>query len=189
MRNASGYQSENERQWKNRVNRNTNLFSKKRVNRRLKEDSRFSRAKHLKGNIQKSVLHEQSCFLLIRKKCAARAKFFFFLLIRKKLSVLHVQSCCRCCCCCLLIRSIVALFYRSRCFHPVSGITILDFIFSLRKLSVLKRASLSALAKSIYYHDCTTFQTNNMLLSYSSIWSVSYYASHPFWTSEMQIKL
>ena len=62
MRNASGYQSENERQRKNRVNRNTNLFSKKRVNRRLKEVSRFSPAKHRKGNEQKSVLHEQSCF-------------------------------------------------------------------------------------------------------------------------------
>ena len=147
-----------------------NFFSKKRVNRRLKEVSRFSRAKHGKGNIQKSVLHEQSCFLLIRKKVCCTCKVFFFA-NQKKLSVLHVQSCCRCCCCCccLLIRSIVALFYRSRCFHPVSSITILDFIFSLRKLSVLKRALLSALAKSIYYHDCITFQTNNMLLSYSSI--------------------
>ena len=102
-----------------------NFFSKKRVNRRLKEVSRFSRAKHGKGNIQKSVLHEQSCFLLIRKKVCCTCKVFFFA-NQKKLSVLHVQSCCRCCCCCLLIRSIVALFYRSRCFHPVSSITPLS---------------------------------------------------------------
>ena len=33
MRNTNGYQSENERQGKNRVNRNTNISSKKRVNR------------------------------------------------------------------------------------------------------------------------------------------------------------
>ena len=62
MRNTSDYQDENERQWKNSVNRNTNISSKKKVNRRLKEVSRFSRAKQLQGNVQKSVLHVQSCF-------------------------------------------------------------------------------------------------------------------------------
>ena len=62
MRNTSGYQDENERQWKNSVNRNTNISSKKRVNRKLKEVSHFSRAKQRQGNVQKSVLHVQSCF-------------------------------------------------------------------------------------------------------------------------------
>ena len=62
MRNASGYQSESERQWKNRANRNTNIFSIKRVNRNLKEVSRFSGAKQRQGNVQKSVLQVQSCF-------------------------------------------------------------------------------------------------------------------------------
>ena len=62
MRNTSGYQDENERQWKNNVNRNTNISSKKRVNRKLKEVSHFSRAKQRQGNVQKSVLHVQSCF-------------------------------------------------------------------------------------------------------------------------------
>ena len=62
MRNTSGYQDENERQLKNSVNRNTNISSKKRVNRKLKEVSHFSRAKQRQGNVQKSVLHVQSCF-------------------------------------------------------------------------------------------------------------------------------
>ena len=53
---------------KNRVNRNTNISSIKSVSRKIKEVSRFSRAKQRQGNVQKSVLHVQSCFLLIRKK-------------------------------------------------------------------------------------------------------------------------
>ena len=57
MRNTSGYQDENERQWKNSVSRNTNISSKKRA----KEVSRFSRAKQRQANVQKSVLHVQSC--------------------------------------------------------------------------------------------------------------------------------
>ena len=79
------------------MNRNMNISSIERVNRKLKEVSPFSRAKQRQGNVQ--------------KKCAARAKLVFF----------------------LLIRSIVVVFYRSRCFHPVS-LVLLDFIFSLRKL-------------------------------------------------------
>ena len=65
MRNASGYQIENERKWKkkNIVKRNTNISSIKRVNRKLKEVSRFSRAKQGKANV--------------KKKCTARAKLFF----------------------------------------------------------------------------------------------------------------
>ena len=62
MRNANGYQSEIERNWKNRMNRNMNISSIERVNRKLKEVSRFSRAKQRQGNVQKSVLQEQSCF-------------------------------------------------------------------------------------------------------------------------------
>ena len=60
-------------------------------------------------------------FLLIRKKVCYTCKVVF-LLIRKKV-----------CCTCkvvvvvvfffLLIRSITAVFYRSRCFHPVFDIT------------------------------------------------------------------
>ena len=79
------------------MNRNMNISSIERVNRKLKEVSRFSRAKQRQGNVQKSVLHVLS--------------WVFF----------------------LLIRSIVVVFYRSRCFHPVT-LVLLDFIFSLRKL-------------------------------------------------------
>ena len=64
MRNASGYQNENERYWKHIVNRNINISSIKRVNRKLKEVSHFSRSKQRQGNVQKSVLHEQSCFFV-----------------------------------------------------------------------------------------------------------------------------
>ena len=49
---------------KNRVNRNTNISSIKRVNRKLKEVSRLCfAAKQRQGNVQ--------------KKCAALAKLFF----------------------------------------------------------------------------------------------------------------
>ena len=51
-----------ERQWKKRVNRNTNISSIKRVNGKLKEVSRFSRVKQREGNVQKKLLHVQSCF-------------------------------------------------------------------------------------------------------------------------------
>ena len=75
MRNASGYtkvkMSGSE---KNRVNRNTNIYSTKRVTRKLKEVLRFSLAKQRKGTVQKSVLHEQSCFFLIRKKVCCTCK-------------------------------------------------------------------------------------------------------------------
>ena len=47
---------------KNRVNRNTNISSIKSVTRKLKEISRFVYAKQRQGNVQKSVLHVQSCF-------------------------------------------------------------------------------------------------------------------------------
>ena len=58
-----------------KVNRSTyNISSIKRVTRKFLEVSRCSRAKQRQRNVQKSV---QSCFLLIRKKCAAGAKFFF----------------------------------------------------------------------------------------------------------------
>ena len=154
---------------KNRVNRNTNISSTKCVTRKLKEVSRFSRAKQRKGNVQKSVLHEQSCFLANQKKSVLYVQSCF--LANQKKSVLHVQSCC-CCCFFLLIRSIAAVFTALVVF--TLSLILLDFIFifSLRKLSILQGASLSALAKSIYYHYYTTFQTN-MLLSYSPILSLS----------------
>ena len=115
------------------MNRNANISSKKRVSRRLKEVSRFSRAKHRKGNIQKSVLHEQSCFLLIREKvcCTCKVVVVFFFANKKKLSVLHMQIklLLSLCFFFLLIRSIVAVFYRSRSFHPVSSITRFHIFF------------------------------------------------------------
>ena len=65
MRNASGHQDTNERQWK-KVNRNAyNIFSIKRVTMRFLEVSRSSRAKKRERNIQK------------KKKFAARSKLFF----------------------------------------------------------------------------------------------------------------
>ena len=128
MRNASGYQSENEWQWKNRVNRNINIPSIKPVNRKLEEVSRFSRAIQRQGNVQKIVLHVQSCYFAKKTVCCTGKVVFL-----------------------LLIRSIVVVFYRSRCFHPV--FSIIRFLFSLRKLWILKRASLLALAKSIYQYN------------------------------------
>ena len=160
---------------KNRVNRNTNISSTKCVTRKLKEVSRFSRAKQRKGNVQKSVLHEQSCFLANQKKSVLYVQSCFLanqkksvlyvqscFLANQKKSVLHVQSCC-CCCFFLLIRSIAAVFTALVVF--TLSLILLDFIFifSLRKLSILQGASLSALAKSIYYHYYTTFQTNMLL--------------------------
>ena len=80
---------------------NTDISSLKRVTRKLKEVSSFSRAKQRQGNIQ---------------KFGARAKLFF---ANKKIQV---------CCTCkvfffLLIRSIVVVFYRFRCLHLVFSIT------------------------------------------------------------------
>ena len=77
MINASGYQNENERQWKNRVNRNINISSIKRVNRKLKEVSRVSLAKRRQGNVQKSVPHVQSCFFTDYKKVCCKCKVVF----------------------------------------------------------------------------------------------------------------
>ena len=65
MRNASDYHGENERQWKNRVNRNANISSIERVTRKLKEVARFSRAKQRQEKVQKNVLHVQSCFFFV----------------------------------------------------------------------------------------------------------------------------
>ena len=62
MRNTSGCQDENERQWKKQSEQEHNHFLHKRVNRKLKEVSRFSCAKQRQGNVQKSVLQVQSCF-------------------------------------------------------------------------------------------------------------------------------
>ena len=49
------------------MNKNTyDISSIKRVARKFLEVSRYSRAKQRQRNVQKSVLHGQSCFLLIR---------------------------------------------------------------------------------------------------------------------------
>ena len=62
MRNASGYLGDNERQWEKQSEQEHKHFLHKRVNRKLKEVSRFSRAKQRQGNVQESVLQVQSCF-------------------------------------------------------------------------------------------------------------------------------
>ena len=55
-------QGENERQWK-KVNENTyDISSIKSVAKKFLEVSRCSRAKQRQRNVQKSVLHVQSCF-------------------------------------------------------------------------------------------------------------------------------
>ena len=78
MRNSSGLQGENMSGGEeSKVNGSTDISSIKRVTRKLKEVSLFSRAKQRQGNVQ--------------KVCCTCKVFFFFLLIRK--SVLHVQSC------------------------------------------------------------------------------------------------
>ena len=67
MRNVSDHPGENERQWKKEVNKNTYGISFiKRVTRKCLDVSRCIRAKQRQRNVQKSVLHVQSCFLLIR---------------------------------------------------------------------------------------------------------------------------
>ena len=62
VRNASGHQGENERQRK-KVNKSTyDISFIKRVTRKFLEVLVFSRAKQRQRNVQKSVLHVQSCF-------------------------------------------------------------------------------------------------------------------------------
>ena len=52
------------------VNKNTyNSSSIKRVTRKFLEVSRFSRAKQRQRNVQKSVLHVQSCFFANQTCC------------------------------------------------------------------------------------------------------------------------
>ena len=64
--NASGHQSENEQQRK-KVNKNTyDISSIKGETRKFLEVSRYSRAKQPQRNVQKSVLHVESSFLLLR---------------------------------------------------------------------------------------------------------------------------
>ena len=76
----------------------------------------------------------ESCFFANKKqKCAARAKFF--LLIRKKV-------CSTCKVCFLLIRSIVVVFYRFRCFHPVFNIIRL-YIFFEETMSIKESLAFS----------------------------------------------
>ena len=66
MRNASGHQGENEWQRKKKVNRYTyNISSIKCLTKKFLEVSRCSNAKQQQRNVQKSLLHMQSCFLLI----------------------------------------------------------------------------------------------------------------------------
>ena len=58
MRNASGHQGENEQQWKN----TDDILTIKRVTKKFLEVSSCSSAKGNQRNVQKSVLHVQSCF-------------------------------------------------------------------------------------------------------------------------------
>ena len=68
MRNTSGHQCENERQWEKKVNKNTyDISSIKRVTRKFLEVSHFSRAKQRQKNVQKEVCCTwKVAFLLIR---------------------------------------------------------------------------------------------------------------------------
>ena len=75
--NISRQQGENERSEKKVNMQNTYISSINRVTGKFLEVSRFIRSKQRQRNVQKSV---QSCFLLIRKKCAAGATFFFWLI-------------------------------------------------------------------------------------------------------------
>ena len=62
MRNPSGHQGENERVKKKLNNNRYDIFSIKHVTRKFLEVSRCGRAKQGQRNVQKSVLHVQSCF-------------------------------------------------------------------------------------------------------------------------------
>ena len=68
MRNASGHQCKVKMSGsEKKVNENTyDISSIKRVTKKFLEVSRCSRAKQRQRNVQKIVLHVQSCFLLIR---------------------------------------------------------------------------------------------------------------------------
>ena len=57
---------------------NTDISSLKRVTRKLKEVSRFSRAKQRQGNIQKFGARAKLFFANKKKKVSVRAKCFFF---------------------------------------------------------------------------------------------------------------
>ena len=81
---------------------NKDISSLKRVTRKLKEVSRFSRAKQRQGNIQKFGARAKLFFANKKKKVCCTCKVFFFF---------------------LLIRSIVVVFYRFRCLHLVFSIT------------------------------------------------------------------
>ena len=70
MRNASGHQGENERQWKTKVNRNT-ISSTKRVTRKFLEVSRLI----MQSNGKEKCATRAKFFFW--KKCAARAKLLF----------------------------------------------------------------------------------------------------------------
>ena len=63
MRNASGHQCKVKmRGSEKKVNENTyNISSQKRVTKKFLEVSRCSRAKRRQRNVQRSVLHVQSC--------------------------------------------------------------------------------------------------------------------------------
>ena len=83
MRNSSGFQGENMSGGEeSKVNGSTDISSIKRVTRKLKEVSLFSRAKQRQGNVQKVCCTCKGFFffVLIRKKCVARAKLFFLLI-------------------------------------------------------------------------------------------------------------
>ena len=74
------------------MNRNTNNSSIKRVTRKLKEVSRFSRAKQRPRNVQKRALHVQSCFFANYKKKECCTCKLVFLLIRYIVVVVTVLA-------------------------------------------------------------------------------------------------
>ena len=63
MRNASGHQGENERQWKKKLNKNKyDISSIKNVTRKFLEVDVVVMQNNSKQIYKKSVLHVQSCF-------------------------------------------------------------------------------------------------------------------------------
>ena len=75
MRNPSGHQGENE--WKKVNNNRYDISSTKRVTRKFLEISRCGRSKQRQSmNVQKSVLHVQSCFFAKQTYCC-----FFTILV------------------------------------------------------------------------------------------------------------
>ena len=134
MRNASGHQSKNERQQKKSVQDHIQHFRHKTCNWEVFGSFTLSSCKTV----------AKKC----TKKCAISEKFF------------------------LLIRPIFCFCFVLFCFFVFIAVAVAvavwlalhDFIFCFSKLQILTRASLLALAKSIYYFGVLTRVKGGALL-------------------------